>query len=303
MQAPNDFQLRMWTVLLTLVKELITTQAVVEEAENGNGMPGVTKQVYDRFGRMTWEMNQRGVITFMSYVEATGALLQRIEDVNTTLMSGVPAGWVSEGEHLVSDFVSDGLGREVQQRGPWHEVQLREGDTTATAIRRVEFTTYDDEAHEVRSASGYLTGDNPPPTFTVVGAVRVTRSDANGRVVDEIQAVRCCPTGPLTPGEALPQSQWSRWTHRIYDPWGRLYAQRVYHAIPNSGPHSPLCGSDAVGEEITNYLETIYGYDAMGRQNRVIDPACYEGFCQRVCWFSVVVVFLLSVRRLGRLGL
>jgi YD repeat-containing protein len=255
------------------VKELITTQPVVPTTENGNGVAGVTKQVYDRFGRMTWEMNQRGVITFMSHVEATGALLQRIEDVNTTLMSGVPTGWVAYGEHLITDYVSDGLGRTVQERGPWHEVQLREGDTTATAIRRVEFTTYDDEAHEVRSASGYLTGDNPTPTFTVVGAVRVTRSDANGRVVDEIQAVRCCPTGPLTPGEALPQTQWSRWTHRIYDPWGRLYAQRVYHAIPNSGPHSPLCGSDAVGEEITNYLETIYGYDAMGRQNRVIDPA------------------------------
>jgi len=254
------------------VKELITTQPVVPTTENGNGVAGVTKQVYDRFGRMTWEMNPRGVITFMSYVEATGALLQRIEDVNTTLMSGVPTGWVAYGEHLITDYVSDGLGREVQQRGPWHEVQLREGDTTATAIRRVEFTTYDDEAHEVRRASGYLTGDNPTPTFTVVGAVRVTRSDANGRVVDEIQAVRCCPTGPLTPGEALPQSQWSRWTHRIYDPWGRLYAQRVYHAIPQSGPHSPLCGASA-GEEITNYLETIYGYDAMGRQNRMIDPA------------------------------
>jgi YD repeat-containing protein len=245
------------------VLELITTAPVVSEDENGSGVIGVSKQVYDRFGRVTWEMNERGVITYTSYVQVTGAMLQRIEDVNTTLLPDPPLGWVAYGEHLITDYVSDAQGRAVQERGPWHEVQLSEWDTTTTAIRRVTFTTYDDEAHEVRNASGYLTGNNPTPTFTVVGAVSRQLSDSNGRVVDEIQAVRCCPTGPLTPGEALPQEKWSRWTHRIYDPWGRLYAQRVYHRIPAQGD----------GEEIANYLETIYGYDAMGRQNRVVDPA------------------------------
>lgn len=245
------------------VLELITTVPMVSEDENGSGVAGVSKQVYDRFGRVTWQMNERGVISYTSYVQATGAILQHIEDVNTTLLPDPPSGWVAYGEHLITDYVSDAQGRVVQERGPWHEVQLSEWDTTTTAIRRVTFTTYDDEAHEVRNASGYLTGNNPTPTFTVVGAVSRQISDSNGRVVDEIQAVRCCPTGPLTPGEALPQEKWSRWTHRIYDPWGRLYAQRVYHRIPAQGD----------GEEIANYLETIYGYDAMGRQNRVVDPA------------------------------
>ena len=244
------------------VVELDTTAPVVPESENGSGEEAVSRQVYDRFGRVNWLMNPRGVVTYRSYVQATGALLQQVEDATTALLPDPPLGWSTAGLHLVTDFVSDALGREVQKRGPWDEVQLRETDTTVTRIRRVAFTAYDDENHETRRATGYLTGEEPTPTFTIVGAVSVSRRDSNGRVVDEIQAVRCCPTGPLTPGEALPQEKWSRWTHSIYDPWGRLFDTRVYHSIPASGD----------GEEGINYLETLYGYDQMGRRNRVVDP-------------------------------
>lgn len=253
------------------VQKLVTTQPVVSTGENGSGVAGVTQQVFDRFGRVTWEMNQRGVVTYRSYVPSTGALLQRVEDANVLLLPDPPEGWAAYGQNLITDFVSDALGRITQERGPWHEVQLRETDTVPTAIRRVQFTAYDDENHETRQASGYMTGSEPLVLFTIVGAVQVTRRDANGRVVDEIQAVRCCPTGVLTPDEALPQAKWSRWTHRIYDPWGRLFAERVYHTIPNSGPLSPLSGSDTAGDAGINYLETIYGYDVMGRRNRVVD--------------------------------
>ncbi len=253
------------------VKELVTTQAVVSTDENGNGVAGVTQKVYDRFGRVIWQMNQRGVVTYRSYVQITGALLQHVEDANVELLPDPPAGWAAYGQNLITDFVSDALGRITQERGPWHEVQLRESDTAPTAIRRVQFTTFDDENHEQRRASGYMTGSEPSVLFTIVGAVQVTRRDANGRIVDEIQAVRCCPTGVLTPDEPLPQNKWSRWTHRIFDPWGRLFAERVYHTIPNSGPLSPLSGSDTAGDEGINYLETLYGYDATGRRNRVVD--------------------------------
>jgi RHS repeat-associated protein len=253
------------------VQELETTQPLVSTDENGSGVAGVTQQVFDRFGRATWEMNQRGIVTYRSYVQSTGALLQRVDDANVDLLPDPPAGWAAYGQNLITDYVSDALGRITQERGPWHEVQLREEDTAPTAIRRVRFTAYDDENHETRQAVGYMTGSEPSVFFTLVGAVQVTRRDANGRVVDEIQAMRCCPTGVLTPDEALPQNKWSRWTHHIYDPWGRLFATRVYHTIPNSGPHSPLCGSDNVGEEGINYLETLYGYDHLGRRNRVVD--------------------------------
>jgi len=60
----------------------------------------------------------------------------------------------SAGLHLITDYVSDDLGRVIQQRGPWHEVQLREAGTKVTRIRRVEFTAYD-ENHETRRATGY----------------------------------------------------------------------------------------------------------------------------------------------------
>ena len=62
----------------------------------------ISSLMVNRFGRVTWETNPRGVITFMSHVGVTGALLQRIEDVNTELMSGVPAGWVHGMNMIIS---------------------------------------------------------------------------------------------------------------------------------------------------------------------------------------------------------
>lgn len=208
----------------------------------------------------------RGVITYQTYDPVTGALIQRIDDVDTALMSDVPEGWTTVpgwGLHLITDYVNDSQGRILQALGPWHEVQLQEKDTTPTSIRRVQFTAYVDAAHEVRQASGYLTGGGDLAAYTVVGAVSITRNNANGQTIDVIQAVRACNCGALTASESFPQSAWSRWTHYIYDIWGRLSSQRVYFRIPPRGE----------GEAAANYLETVYGYDIMARQNRVIEPS------------------------------
>jgi YD repeat-containing protein len=246
------------------VDERVRTLPVVSTDENGTGGTQQDRVILDSFGRVVWEMDARGVISHRSYVTATGALLQRIQDVDTSLMSDVPSGWETLsgfGQHLITDYESDAQGRNTLEMGPWHEVQLNVDDTQPTAIRTVQFTVYDDDAHEVRRASGWMRGTGASVQFNTVGGVRVTRMDAGGNVIDEITSARECTCGPLTAQEPLPQCRWSRWTHRLLDAWGRVIAQRAYFAIPASGE----------GELGANYDETLYSYDEMGRQNRVVD--------------------------------
>lgn len=246
------------------VEERVRTLPVVPTDENGTGETQQDRIIFDTFGRVIWEMDARGVITYRSYVIATGALLQRIQDVDTSLMSDVPSGWETLpgfGQHLITDYESDAQGRSTLEMGPWHEVHLNLEDTQATAIRTVQFTVYNDEAHETRHASGWMRGTGTSVQFNTVGGVRITRMDAGGNVIDEITSARECTCGPLTAQEPLPQCRWSRWTHRLLDAWGRVIAQRAYFAIPASGE----------GELGANYNETLYSYDDMGRQNRVVD--------------------------------
>lgn len=246
------------------VDERVRTLPVVSTDENGTGETQQDRIIFDSFGRVTWEMDARGVISYRSYVTATGTLLQRIQDVDTSRMTDVPTGWETLpgfGQHLITDYESDAQGRITLEMGPWHEVQLNVDDTQPTPIRTVQFTVYDDEAHEVRHASGWMRGTGASVQFNTVGGVRITRMDAGGNVIDEITSARECTCGPLTAQEPLPQCRWSRWTHRLLDAWGRVIILRAYFAIPASGE----------GEDGANFNETLYSYDEMGRQNRVVD--------------------------------
>jgi len=257
------------------VAEEVRTLPVVSTDQNGTGDTETDSLVYDSYGHVTWEMNARGVITYRAYVTATGALLQLIQDVDTSRMSGVPSGWGTLpgfGLHLVTDYESDAQGRITLEMGPWHEVQLDQQDTQATAIRTVQYAVYDDVAQEVRQATGWMRGSGASLQFNTLGGVRLTCMDAGGNVVDQITSARECSCGPLTAQEPLPQCRWSRWTHQITDAWGRLEAKREYFAIPCSAACQSQGVSGAMeGEAGINYNETLYFYDHMGRRYRTLD--------------------------------
>jgi RHS repeat-associated protein len=266
--ADNDALLTTWTRSWyddTLqVKEVIRTLPVVSTVENGTGVAYQEKTVFDEDGRVTWQMNGRGVITFRSYDPATGALIQRIEDVDTSRLSGVPAGWSTGtdfGLHLVTDFHNDTMGRRLREMGPWHDVQLQLEDDAPTAIRRTRFTTYNDPAHETRQAEGWLAGTEDSPQWQTVGGVRVAQTDSAGQLLQEFTSARACKCGPLTAQEPLPRACWSRWSAHLRDPWGRSLERRDYFEIPTAGE----------GVEGTHYLATRFGYDEMNRENRVED--------------------------------
>jgi RHS repeat-associated protein len=247
------------------VQESTRTLPVVSTEENGTGAAYQEKTVFDEDGRVTWQMNGRGVITHLAYDPATGALVQRIDDVDTSRLSGVPSGWSTAsgfGLHLVTDYHNDALGRRLREVGPWHEVQLQLEDSTPTAIRRTRYTTYNDPSHETRHADGWLAGTEDSPQWQTVGGVRVMQTDAVGHVLQEFTSGRACNCGPLTAQEPLPRAAcWSRWSTNLRDPWGRLLERRDYFTIPTAGD----------GVEGTHYLATRHSYDVMNRENRVED--------------------------------
>ena len=211
-------------------------------------------------------MNQTGVVTQFAYDNATGAMVQKIADAGSGSgdSSLTLRATDTSGMGLVTDYQSDSSGRVLREFGPVHEVQLRVDEQTieAAMVRTMKYTVYRDDLHQVWNASGYARGNGPNYTFVTVGAVHLTYNDEDGRVTDEIEAIRESNMGPLSEMETFPRNHWRRWTHQNYDVWGRLLSQRVYYRIPESGD----------GERNYNYNETCYGYDNMGRQNRVVSP-------------------------------
>ena len=249
------------------IREKITDLPIVSTDQNGTGLQYRRREVFDTYGRLIWSMDPRGYITRSVYDPATGAMIRRIDDVDTDELTGVPTGWSTPndgGLNLVTDYENDSQGRTLRELGPAHEAQLRVDDCTIEVawLRTVQFTVYRDDIRETWSASGYARGFGPNYTYVTVGSVRIDRRNYNGQTTDQIEAVRACACGPLSSEEEFPQESWRRWTHNIYDQWGRLQASRVYYKIPESGE----------GEEGVNYNQTRYAYDALGRQNKMVSP-------------------------------
>ncbi|MBX3452388.1 MAG: hypothetical protein KF777_22720 [Planctomycetaceae bacterium] len=252
------------------VQEKLTTFPVVSVAQNGTDVAATRRDVYDLYGNLTWAMDERGFITRMSYDIPTGAMTQRVDDVDTGLYPDAPAGWSTPsggGLNLVTDYEHDRQGRITQTLGPAHEVDL---DGVATSLRTASWAVYDDGDHTTYSGRGYAIGTSPSYAYTLVNPVSITKTDAGGRVLEQIQGTAPSTSGTLadiidTAGggaAAFPQSSYTRWRTMQYTDCCLVESERVYHTIPASGE----------GTEGTNYDETVYGYDVRKRRNRTVTP-------------------------------
>jgi len=170
---------------------------------------------------MTWAMNELGFLTRKTYDIPTGAVTQVIADVDTTLVSDAPPGWTTPaggGKHLITDITIDSEGRATLVLGPSH---LSDIAGTATMIRTAIWTVYLDAIHQVWTANGYATGGAPSYTYTLTNPVSITIRDADGRLLQQIQATRASTSGALQPSDSFPQSSYTRWTVMQYgsDNW------------------------------------------------------------------------------------
>src|SRR5690606_26038711 len=100
-------------------------------------------------------------------------------------------------------------------------------------------------------------------TFVLTDPVSITYLDADGKVLEQVQALAPSTEGTLAEiiaeaggGEAaFPRSSYTRWTTNQYTDCCLRESQRVYHTIPASGP----------GDSGVNYDETQYGHIASHR--------------------------------------
>jgi RHS repeat-associated protein len=256
-----------WHAGTCAIKERVTTLPIVSTTENGTGVAATRREYFDTYGNQTWSMDERGFITHIVYDIPTGAMIQRIDDVDTSTASGVPAGWVTPsggGLNLITDYEIDSQGRTTQILGPVHQIDL---SGSATTIRRATWMVYDDDStgRTTRSAQGYATGSSPSYTFTLINPVSITKTDLGGRTTEQIVATRgpgITSAGKLTSSDTFAQSSYVRWSTMQYTDCCFVASQRVYHTIPATGS----------GSSGTNYDESDYGYTVMKRRNRIVTP-------------------------------
>lgn len=227
----------------TAVQQRTTTWPVVPASQNGSGLAESRVEQFDQWGNAISSTDERGTVTQFAVDVVTGGMTRRTDDATSMA--------------LVSDFTLDNLGRTTQQLGPSHTIDL---GGTATAVRTATWTVYDDVNQEVRSAQGYATGSAPSYSYTLVNPVSIAIMDGDGNVTDQIQATRASTSGPLLPSDTFAQASYVRWTHNVYNDNDQLTATRVYFAIPASGD----------GVKGTNYNEQDFGFDSLGRQNKVV---------------------------------
>jgi RHS repeat-associated protein len=250
------------------IQQTTTTLPVVSSAQNGTGVAATRKNYQDTLGRTTWSMDERGFINHYVYDLGTGAILQQIQDVNTSIVSGAPAGWTTPtggGLNLVTDYQHDELGRITQTLGPLHSIDI---GGTATSIRRANWNVYDDVLDAVYSGNGYFVPATS--TYTLINPVSITVRNPKGRVVEQISATASSTLGTLASiiaaagsgSAAFPQSSYTRWRTFQYTNCCKLKSERLYYNIPSSG----------IGTEGVNYNQTTYGYDKMNRRNRTLTP-------------------------------
>ena len=241
------------------IEQQTTTLPAVSTSQNGSGTSPEQRELYDEFGNMIWEQGPKGFIDNFRYDIATAARTQMIDDVDSAVLP-YPSGWTRPSNlppplHLVTDYTNDALGRNEEMLGPVHEID-------GVAVRQASWTLRLDIEHETRRARGFATSVGPNYVFTLVNPVSISRRNETADVRDRVSAVRDVTEGRPTAADEFPQASWVAWSQSCFNLQDELIASRTYHTIPAAGN----------GTSRTNFDETTYAYDLMGRRNRVRSP-------------------------------
>jgi YD repeat-containing protein len=246
-----------------------TTLPIISTVQNGSGIAATIVEQFDTYGNLTQRTDERGFLNQYT----TDVVLSRITNQVLNYQSGVSA----PGVNVTSDFNYDSQGRLTQTLGPSHAVVL---GGTSTTVRGATWNVYLQstqptsgvwDVDQTCTGQGYATGTGPSYSYTLINPVSINKMDKDGRSTDQITSVRSSGSGALSPTDVFNQSDWQSWNSAQYDTQHRSISSRVYFLIPSSG-------TGTVG---TNYGQINYGYDALERQNRVVDAG---GTITRTVW-------------------
>src|SRR5438445_12624764 len=76
------------------IQQKTTIWPVIPTSQNGSGVAAQKLEYFESYGKLIWAMDERGFITGFTVDIPTGALVQRIDDVDTTQVNA-PAGWTT----------------------------------------------------------------------------------------------------------------------------------------------------------------------------------------------------------------
>jgi RHS repeat-associated protein len=231
-----------------------TTRPAVTTGQNGPGTATSSTVAYDAFNRVIWAKDGGGFLTYTEYDPATGAVVKAIADVDTTqtgTFANLPSGWSTPsggGLHLTSTYEVDALGRTTKATRP---------DGV------VDYTVYNDPAHEVRSYPGWNASANAP-----TGPTAVSRED-RARGYTETLTMSAAPAvsgGRPTGAEAVSAVQ--SLSRSSVNAAGQAVSSDAYFDLSGL----TYSTSASLGTEGTHFYRTEQGYDAGGRPNRTVSP-------------------------------
>jgi RHS repeat-associated protein len=261
-----------WDTAKTQLRKVTTTHPIVSTGQNGSGVAASDEVWYDKVGRLRWEKDAEGYVTYYSYHKTTGKLGYVAVDVNP---ASAPSGatdstWVSWNE--------DGDGGGTYDSA---DIPTRDG-TLPTALALVTRQEFDSQGRPTlftnpggdrhytlyesdrRIEFSYLDGNGMPQMPT-----RISVADIQGKTAEAysirgnytaISVTNGVPTGFSTQPD---QDDYVSWTKYAYDEEsGDLSAVDTYHDIPAQG--------GGPGTISTNFDRTAYLYDKLGRRTHTI---------------------------------
>lgn len=236
------------------VASTTVTLPTVTTAQNGSNSATSAVTVNDAAGRQVWAKDPGGFISYTAYDDLTGGVLKTIVDVDTTqttTFANLPSGWSTPsggGLHLTTSYEVDALGRATKVTHP---------------NGRIDYTVFDDAAHETRYYPGWNTTTNAPTGPTVV-----TRMDrANGYTETlTMSATPSVSSGRPTGAESIVavQSLSRSYTNEA----GQVTHTDAYFNLSGLAYST----STTLGTEGTHFYRTRYQYDNTGAVKRVQTP-------------------------------
>ncbi|MGO9108944.1 MAG: Calx-beta domain-containing protein [Thermoguttaceae bacterium] len=255
--------------------------------QHGSGIQAQSEDVYNSLGQLVWSKDANGSISYTAYDPATGAVVQRIQDVNLSgntgdaqfqadlaLLTNYGLNWTTPangGQNLLTTYLVDSQGRTIREQDP-------DGDVTCTV--------YNDADQEVLTYPGWHQ-DPVSGSWETTGPVQLSRTDLTGTYTESLTygwtgtGTNALPTTTITTngvqytipaGTESPASQYAiiqSLSRSLLNASGQVTASLDYTSMPSSGyAVSPA----AIGSLGTNYLETTYSYDALGRQISTVAP-------------------------------
>ncbi len=236
------------------VESLTVTLPTVSSAQNGPGSADQVKTYFDSWGRPIWTKDGDGFLHYTEYDMGTGAVTKTIVDVDSSEIgdfSNKPSGWTTPtggGLHLITQFEVDGMGRPTKITSPGG---------------RIDYIVYNDIDHEERIYAAWNSGNDAP-----TGPTQVIRADYANGYTETL-------TMSATPGVTSGRPDGTE-TIDDLETLSRRYTNTAWQ-VTYQDDYFDLSGltystSTSLGTEGTNFYRTQFGYDELGRQDRVESP-------------------------------